>query len=175
MMHHNVPPYNRTLIHYVSNKRVPAPYGVSPAMKVLSPQALCRKHDLIVRFLKSNLGLTTGQREAVLALLRYWSHYGMVYPKQSQLMETPGCSKATFWRTIALLKSDGLITVVNRYVVREQAQISNLYLLDNLIMAIAKFLSEHGQEFYQKWLAPVFEMPWRSFWRMVTPAALSPP
>jgi hypothetical protein len=133
MIHHNPQPYNRTIIHYVLNKRTPAPYGVSPAMKVLSPQTLWRRHDLIVRFLKANLCLTHGQREAVLALLRYWTHYGVVYPKQSQVMETPGCSKATFWRTIASLKSDGLITVVNRYVVREKAQISNLYLLDNLI------------------------------------------
>lgn len=144
-------------------------------MKVLSPQTLWRRHDLIVHFLKVNLCLTTGQREAVLALLRYWTHYGVVFPKQSQVMDTPGCSKATFWRTIASLRSNGLITVVNRYVVREKAQISNLYLLDNLIKAIAKFLSEHGQKFAEKWLIPIFEMTWRDFWTALSPAALSPP
>jgi hypothetical protein len=175
MEHHNLCPYNRTIIHYVLNKRTPAPYGVSPAMKVISPQTLCRRHDLIVHFLKANLGLTTGQREATLALLRYWTHYGVVYPKERQLTEQPGCSKATYWRAIAILKSHGLITVVNRYIVREKAQISNLYLLDNLINAIAKFLSEHGQHFVDKWLIPIFEMTWRDFWTALSPAALSPP
>lgn len=175
MMHHNVLPYNRKVIHYVLNKRIPAPYGVSSAMRALSPQTLCRRHNLIVHFLKVSLSLTTSQREATLALLRFWTHYGVVYPKESQVTEQPGCSKATFWRTVAFLKSRGLITVVNRYIVREKAQISNLYLLDNLIKAIAKFLSEHGQHFCEKWLSPIFEMTWRDFWGTLSPAALSPP
>lgn len=175
MIHHNLYHYNQTIVHYSFKKRISGRYGVSPALRVLSPQTMWRRHDLVVRFLRDAIDLTTGQREVVLRLLQFWCHYGLVYPKENQVTENPGCSKATYWRTVKLLQAAGLLTIVNRYVHREKAQISNLYLLDKLVTAIAKFLSEHGQRFYQKWLAPVFGLPWPDFWASLTPGALAPP
>jgi hypothetical protein len=175
MIHHNVSPYNSKIIHYFHGKLVIPPYGVSSASRVLSPQALLRKFDQINIFLKSALGLSTAQREVILRLLRLWAYYGKVYPKEKQVTADPGCSKATFWRTIALLHNMRLLMVVNRYVKREKAQISNLYLLDKLVLAIAKYLSEHGHHFKEKWLQPIFDMDWRLFWQTAAPVALSPP
>ncbi|GAI35243.1 unnamed protein product, partial [marine sediment metagenome] len=71
--------------------------------------------------------LTTAEREVTLRLLRFWAYYGNVYPKASTVAAEPGCSKATFWRTIALLERLGLMRRINRYVIRPHAQISNLY------------------------------------------------
>jgi len=175
MIHHNVLPYNYTIIYYCNKKRIHGPYGVSLASRALSPQALLRKFDQVRDFLKTALQLSTAQREVVLRLLRLWTYYGTVYPKEKQITVDPGCSKATFWRTIALLQNMRLLMVVNRYVKREKAQISNLYLLDKLILAIAKYLSERGLHFKEKWLQPIFDMDWRSFWQTAEPTTLSPP
>jgi len=163
-MHHNVSPYNRGIIHYFNGKRVTPPYGVSRACRAISQQALIRKDSQILAFLRGTLGLTLKQVIVVTGLLRLWCYYGTCYPKQAQLTERPTGSKATFWRTIALLKEKQLIAVVNRYVKREEAQISNLYLLDKLVLAIAKYLSEKGHKFSQEWLKPLFQMDWRDFW-----------
>jgi len=175
MIHHNAPPYSSTIIHYLNKKRLRGPYGVSLASRALSPQALLRKYSQVRTFLASSLGLSTAQREVALHLLRLWAYYGRVYPKEKQVTADPGCSKATFWRTIALLQNMRLLMVVNRYVKREKAQISNLYLLDKLVLAIAKYLSERGHHFKEKWLQPILDMDWRLFWQTAVPVALSPP
>ena len=99
-------------------------------------------------------------------LLRLWAYYGQVYPKESQITEDPGCSKTTFWRTIRLLQDEGLVHVINRYVVRPHAQISNLYRLDRLILVIARYLAEHGTQFYQDWLRPYLSLPGATFWTL---------
>jgi hypothetical protein len=46
-------------------------------------------------------------------------------------------------------------------------QISNLYLLHKLLLVIARYLAEHGVQFFEKWLRPYLSMPGRSFWPSV--------
>jgi hypothetical protein len=135
-------------------------------LRVITPQALLRKFDRVRVFLATTLQLTPAQREAVFRLLRLWAYYGKCYPKEAQITKEPGCSKATFWRTISTLEALSMVVRVNRYVKREHAQISNLYLLDKLILAIAKYLSEHGYHFNQPWLKPLFEITWPDLWNM---------
>lgn len=140
------------------------PYGVSPARRVLSPGLLLKQYDRIRECLAYPLGMTVGQREVTLRLLRLWAYYSKVYSKESQVTELPGCSKATFWRTIRLLEKLGLVHVINRYLIRPHAQISNLYRLDRLVLVIARYLAEHGVAFREKWLTPYLTMPGKLFW-----------
>lgn len=166
VIHHKDLTNNRSRIYVIYKEKRFLPYGVSPAYRVLSPQLLLKKWNYVVGCLGGPLGLTTAQREVVLRLLTLWAYYGKVYPKESQITEDPGCSKATFWRTVRLLKELGLIDVLNRYVIREHAQISNLYSLDRLVMVIARYLAEHGTRFYHKWLEPLLRAPAQSFWSL---------
>ena len=136
------------------------PYGVSSSRRVLSPQLLLKKFDYVRDCLVYALGLTPAQREVTLRLLRYWAYYGNVYPKESSVTADPGCSKATFWRTIKLLEELGLLRVINRYVIRPHAQISNLYRLDRLVLVIAKYLAEHTAHAWPDWLKPVIHLTW---------------
>jgi len=125
---------------------------------------LLKKYDQIRDCLVDYAELTTAQREVTLRLLRLWAYYGYVYPKESTITSEPGCSKATFWRTIRLLEELGLVRVINRYVIRPHAQISNLYRFDKLLLVIARYLAEHGQAFQEKWLEPYLRLPGRVFW-----------
>ena len=165
----------RTLIEIVEKGK---PYGVSSSRRVLSPQLLLKRFDEVCYFLHQVLGLTTAQREVTLRLLRFWAYYGYVYPKESTICLEPGCSKATFWRTIRALCELKLIDVISRYLIRPHAQISNLYRLDKLVIMIAKYLAEHGQRFVEEWLQPYLLTPWADFWAHVDcilhPAGLSP-
>lgn len=142
-------------------------YGVSSAYRVLSPQLLLKKEEYIRDCLYHVLGLTPGQIEVTFRLLRLWAYYGQVYPKEAQVCSQPGCSKATFWRTIRILKEGGYIGIVNRFVIRHEAQISNLYRLDRLVVILTRYLAEHGTGFLEKWLTPALTMPPRQFWDSV--------
>ncbi|MBA7559925.1 hypothetical protein ES708_01543 [subsurface metagenome] len=177
VIHHKDNSYRLRIIYKNKGEPLSAPYGVSPSHRVLSPGLLLKKFDLVRDCLKYPLGLTTGQREVVLRLLRLRAYYGKVYPKESQVTELPGCSKATFWRTIRLLQELGLVRVINRYLVRPHAQISNLYQLDRLIVLLARYLAEHGVAFLEKWLAPALAMPGSLFWSQIyqTPEARAGP
>ena len=139
-------------------------YGVSPSRRILSPGLLCKRFDQVVDCLKDVVGITVGQREVTLEMLRLWAYYGQVYPKASHFGQQPGSSRATFWRTIKVLRDLNLVTVVNRFVLRPHAQISNLYKLDKLLILIARYLAEHGVAFYKKWLKPYLTMPGSQFW-----------
>lgn len=160
MIHHKVS-FSRkgNMIVSYSKYRCKA-YGVSSPRRALTPELLMKKHDYICGCLNRVLGLTIAQREVTLRLLRYWAYYGYVYPKESTITEDPGCSKATFWRTVKLLKELGLISVVNRYVIRPHAQISNLYRLDNLVKLIAKYLAEHTADVWPDWILPIIKTTW---------------
>ena len=177
MIHHNVPGVipRKLIVSYKSIER--APYGVSQSRRILSPQILLKKFDRIRDCLEDVVGLSTAQREVVLRLLRFWAYYSQVYPKQAQVSSEPGCSKATYWRTVRQLSDRGLIEVINRYVVRPHAQISNLYRLDRLVLLLARYLAEHGCPFREKWLEPYLSMPGRLFWSIVyqTPEARAGP
>jgi len=167
MIHHKSPRIpERIIVSYSSIKRGDG-YGVSRSRRVLSPQRLLKRFDQVRDCLESTLGLTTGEREVVLRLLRLWAYYGKVYAKASFVCTEPGCSKATFWRTIRKLKVLGFLHVHNRFVIRPHAQISNLYRLDRLVLLLARYLAEHGTAFWEKWLIPWLAMPGRSFWPLV--------
>jgi len=177
MIHHKPPLLPHKII--VSYKRIEKerPYGVSKTYRVLSPGLFSKKYNDIRDCLQYTLGLTVAQRDVILRLLRYWAYYGNVYPKEAQVTLEPGCKKATFWRTIRLLKERGLLQVVNRFVMRPHAQISNLYRLDKLVVLLARYLAEHGVAFREKWLIPALTMPARQFWSQVflTPEARAGP
>ena len=167
MIHHKVSlSRNRKLIVSYSNT-VGKHYGVSQARRAITSSLFIKKFDYIRQCLDDVLGLTTAQREVALRLLRLWAYYGYVYPKESQITGEPGCSKATFWRTVKLLKDLGLVQVINRYVIRPHAQISNLYRLDRLALLLARYLAEHGVHFWEKWLRPALAMPGQQFWSLI--------
>lgn len=168
--------YGSKIVYKVNGQTVDKPYGVPKPRRIITP-GLLRKHwHGVRRFLTHHLDLTTAEREAVFRLLRLAAYYPAVYPKARQIAENPGCSKRTFWRAIAKLKSHGLITVINRFLIREEAQISNLYILRKLLLAIARYLHEHSVRFGQAWLKPLLAMPARRFWRAIKkwPWALTP-
>lgn len=139
-------------------------YGVSSYYRILTKGLFIKRRDQVRDFLEYVLGFTVAQRDFTLRLLEFWSHYGKVYPKIALLCEEPGCSKATAWRTVAILEGLGLIERVNRIMKPTRRQISNLYLLHKLLLAIARYLAEHGVAFWEKWLTPYLTMPARQFW-----------
>lgn len=139
-------------------------YGVSREYRILTKGVFNKHFHQVVYCLRDVVSLPTCEREATLALLRLWAYYGDVYPKASQCCSEPGCSKATFWRAVMDLKDLGLIRTIPRYLIREKAQISNLYLLHNLLLVIARYLAEHGVGFLESWLKPYLVMPARLFW-----------
>ena len=139
-------------------------YGVSSEYRILTKGMLNKHFDKIVHCLRDVVGLPTCEREAALALLRFWAYYGEVYPKASQCCSKPGCSKATFWRAVMYLKDLGLIRTIPRFLIREHAQISNLYRLDKLLIVIARYLAEHGVQFLERWLKPYLSMAGSLFW-----------
>jgi hypothetical protein len=142
-------------------------YGVSSDKRVLSPGILFRQWDRIREFLRDTLGLSQAEREVVFRLLRFWVRYDTVYPKESQITHDPGCSKATYWRTIKKLQDSGLIHIINRFIIREKAQISNQYLLHKLVLIIARYLAEHGAKFKARFLQPYLKISGADFWGMV--------
>lgn len=162
----------RIVLSYVSLSEI-GRYGVSSSRRLISRPLFIRRYDRIREFLRAHLGLNPAQREVALRLLRLWAYYGLVYPKESQITREPGCSKATYWRTVRQLRELGLVQVVNRFVVRPHAQISNLYRLDRLALALARYLAEHGQKFRETWLAPYLAMGGRSFWAWALPAPVA--
>jgi len=168
MIHHKPPasPHRKLLVTYdtLGSKR----YGVSQSRRILPPGVLLKRFDQVRDCLQYVLALTTAQREVTLRLLRLYAYYGHVYPKESQITEDPGCSKATFWRSLRLLEELGLVEIINRYVMRPHAQISNLYRLDQLVLVLARYLAERGRLESPDWLIPVLTMPPRSFWSFLS-------
>lgn len=171
-------PLSDMMIHHKERRRTPylllykgsnidIPYGVSQSRRVISPQLLFKRFNQVRDCLQYALGVSPAGREVIIRQLTLWAYYGKVYPKQATICAEPGCSKATYWRTIRHLKERGLIEVVNRYIFRHHAQISNLYRLDNLVLLIARYLAEHGQQFREKWLKPYLQLPWTALWEQL--------
>lgn len=154
-------------------------YGVSSSHRVLTPGLFSKRYGLVRDCLQQLLKLPAAQREVTLRLLTLWTYYGQVYPNEATVTMEPGCSKATYWRTVRRLRDLHLVQVVNRFLSPHRRQISNLYLLDKLVLIIARYLAEHGTAFYQKWLRPVLSQPgsvfWPSFWGSLIPLSSSPP
>ena len=157
--------HHKVLIHKIKNTGVyykgyiDSTYGVSPSLRVLSPQILLKRIEYVRQCLTQVLGLTPHQREVAISLLRLWAYYGKIYPKQATVSDETGASKATYWRTIKYLQHTDLIAVVNRFLIRPHAQISNLYNIHKLVALIARYLAEHGGILYTKWLEPVMRWP----------------
>lgn len=164
LIHHKVDPYNTNIVYKNKGKRVPPPYGVSTSKRVLSPGLFIKRFDGIRDCLRFTLGLTVAECEVALRLLRYQVCYENVYPKEATITALPGCSKATYWRTVRKLRALNLLLVINRYIIRVNAQISNLYRFDRLVILLARYLAEHGTHFREKWLMPYLRLPGRDFW-----------
>ena len=159
MIHHKVTSYPRKKNVLSRNTLSRQSYGVSRSHRILSPGLFIKKFDQIRDFLQYELGFTTAQREVTLRLLRYWAYYGKVFPKAAQIADLPGCSKATYWRTVRLLERLGLVDVINRFIIRPHAQISNLYRLDKLVLRIARYLAEHGITSFPAWVYRIIQAP----------------
>ena len=170
VIHHKVFGYKKRIIERDEPYGVSLSYRLRRSRRVLSPGLFRKRYHDVRRMLIDVLGLTLGQREVTLRLCRLWAYYGLIYPKESQITADPGCSKATYWRTLRLLQDKQLVTVVNRYIIRPHAQISNLYRLDRLMLLIARYLAEHGVGFLEKWLQPYLAMPGSQFWQGLFPA-----
>lgn len=169
VIHHKprVPGNDKLIVSYSNCRNMT--YGVSRSQRLLSPSLFVKRFDDIRNCLEDVVGLSVAQREVTLRLLRFWAYYGHVYPKSAQVTNDPGCSKATYWRTIKYLRELSLITIVNRYVIRPHAQISNLYRLDRLVLLLARYLAERGVSFLQPWLTHILAMPGRQFWTSILP------
>ncbi len=160
----SVNPVSSIIVRFFSG--APSPHGVSPSERLINRELYIKRFDRIRECLVVHLGLTCAQREVVLRLLRLWAYYGLVYPKASQVAELPGCSTATFWRTVRLLRDANLIQVINRFLIRPHAQISNIYRLDELAKLIFRYLQEHGQAYVPDWMLrtrrrrPASSLPW---------------
>ena len=139
-------------------------YGVSSDYRILTKGLFVKRFDQVRDFLQYVLGLPTAEREVILRLLGYWSHYGVCYPTVARLCEEPGCSKATAWRVIGKLKGYGMMHTVPRYLTPYRRQISDIFILHGLLLLLARYLAEHGVHFWEKWLAPVLSLSGRDFW-----------
>lgn len=167
MIHHNVPPLRivgNTIEDIIERGKR---YGVSSSHKVLTKGLLIKKFDLVRDCLARVCELTPAERDVALQLLRLQAYYPQVYPKASQVAGDANVGIATFWRTVDRLQDMNLLKVVNRFLIRVEAQISNLYLLERLLIVIARYLAEHGVGFWEKWLTPALTMPGRLFWSQV--------
>lgn len=162
--HHKVPIFPGKIIYYRKGKRCRLPYGLPSAQRILSPKLFNKMFDKVREFLEVTLGFSTAKRELILRCLVYLMYYGKLYAKASQICAQPGCSERTFWRTMNELEAAKLVEIYNRFICREHAQISNLYDFRKLLLLIARYLAEHGQQFAQKWLLPYLSCTGAQFW-----------
>lgn len=162
-------------------------YGVSSSRRILSPGLFMKRYHQVQQALLRAVKLTPKQAEVAERLLRIHVYHGHVYPKAETItpdyVNSPqmvmwraseglgapprrgDIGRATFWRTIGKLRDRGLLQVINRFLIRPHAQTSNLYILDKLLLVIARYLAEHGVAFYQRWLKPYLAMPGTLFWQ----------
>jgi len=164
MTHHKVPGYKRLGKRIIYRRCGGGPYGVSLDHKILTKGLLQKKWDYIRDCLINVCGLTATESSVALVLLRQGTYYPQVYPKAAQVAEEAHCSISTFWRAVGKLRGMNLLEVVHRFLIRVEAQISNLYLLNKLLIVIAKYLAEHISHVWAKWLLPVIKIPWPDLW-----------
>ena len=188
VIHHKVwSPYNKIILY--RREGGGKVYGVSSSRRPLSIGLFNKRLGEVERFLNEVVQLPQCQVEGVVRLLRLAVVYGQCFPTAAKVannfQETPpkqfipyagyappkrrfyGCSRATFWRAIRQLRELGLITVINRFLIRPHAQISNLYRLDKLLLAIARYLAEHGRAILDPVFKRFWQMPGSAFWRWV--------
>jgi len=139
-------------------------YGVPTERRLLAPGVLLKHFDRTRDYLTS-LGLTPAEREIALGLLRLYAYYGKLYPKAGHFTDRPGCSKRTFWRTVAKLEAQGVLERIHRYL--NHLQISNAYRIDKLIVILARYLAEHGCQLKGKFARTILQHAGNSFWRTI--------
>jgi len=142
-------------------------YGVPRTYKLLTRGLFQKRYDRVRDCLVTCLGLSNAQREAAIRLVRMAVYYPHVFCKASQVAEQPGCSIRTFWRAIHTLEELGLLQRRSRFVIRPHAQISNLYLLDKLLMLIAYYLAHHMGHIWPDWFNRYLHMSPPEFWRQL--------
>lgn len=180
-----LPPVSRRVRHHsiliIGNRdkvwRETRYYGVSTSYRYLPKELFFKRYDRIREFLECVLGLPPAEREFTLRASRFGAYYGNCYAKIATLCEEPGCSKATAFRVLRKLKDQGLVTVIPRDLKPYRRQISSLILFHKLFLLIARYLAEHGHQFYEKWLKPYLSMSGSLFWGSVATsfADSSPP
>lgn len=143
------------------------PYGVPSPTVVLPRGVLFKRWRDTQAFYRITLGLPEAEIGGVSELVRLWMIKGRVYPTAKQVAEASGTSVRTFWRTIKRLEQMKMIQVVNRYVQRGWAQISNLFRIEKLIFALARFLAEHGERHLGPMMARFLALPGREFWAKI--------
>ena len=143
------------------------PYGVPCPTAVLPPKVLFQRWRDVQAFYHSTLQLPEEEVRVVSELVRLWTIRGRVYPTAAQVAETAHVSIRTFWRTVKRLEEMKMVQVVNRYVQREWAQISNLFRLERLIFALARFLAEKGERNLGPMMARFLALPGREFWSKI--------
>lgn len=166
MAHHNAFPRKISLVSFSNKGNLKTCYDVPPNFRVLSPGVLLKRFDRVRDCLAREIGLSSGQREIVLGLLKLWAYYGKVYPKANFMADMPGCSSRTFWRALHVLEEQGLVQVANQFIKRANAKISNLYNLTKLVILIAKYLATHGGFVLQSrvWFGAYIFAPIQKFW-----------
>lgn len=174
MAHHNSIPSSSqpsTYYYHVRGSKTHTtsriPYGVPSPGAVLPRGVLFKRWRDSQTFFRSTLQLTQPQRAVVSELVRLWMIKGRVYPTAEQVAKAAGVSVRTFWRTIKRLEEMRMVQVVNRYVQREWAQISNLFRLERLIFALARFLAECGERNLGPMMARFLALPGREFWSKI--------
>lgn len=174
MTHHNSAPYSSQPVTFFyrlrgSKTRTSSriPYGVPCPSTVLPRGILFKRWRETLAFSRTALFLPEGEVGVVLELIRLWAIKGRVYATAKQIAEAAHVSKNTVWRTINHLEDLKMVQVVNRYVQREWAQISNLFLLERLIIALARFLAEHGERNLGPMMARFLALPGREFWSRI--------
>lgn len=173
MIHHKSYYSKKGNLIVTYSDREEVPYDVSSDWRVLTKGVFNKRIDQIMHCLCDVVGLPPGEGLAALTLLRFGAYYGNIYPKASQCCSEPGCSKATFWRAVMHLKNLGLIRVIPRFRIDPHAKISNLYILHKLLILIARYLAEHGIQFFLKWLKPYLQSPGSAFWGQWVPSLRS--
>ncbi len=174
MAHHNSIPLTGPPLTFFYRRRKSKsltfsrkPYGVPSPHRVLPQGVIFKRWRDVQAFYRVTLGLTKPQRAVVSELVRLWMIKGEVYAKASQVAEASNVGVRTFWRTISRLEGLKMIQVFNRYVQREWAQISNLFRMEKLIFALARFLAECGERNLGPMMARFLALPGREFWSRI--------
>lgn len=174
MVHHNSRPLTSLPLTFFYRRRKSKehsssrkPYGVPSPHRVLPQGVIFKRWRDVQAFFRVTMGLTDPERGVVSELVRLWMIKGEVYAKAKQVKETAKVSHRAFWHTIKRLEEMKMIQVVNRYVQREKAQISNLFLLEKLIFALARFLAECGERNLGPMMARFLALPGQEFWSRI--------
>ncbi len=187
MIHHKLRSNGLIKEYLLYREGIDRTYDVSKTYRILTPSLLNKRYDNVRRCLSDVVGLTKAQTRVALNLLRFWAYYGQITPRASTIAgeydETPQMAvwraehnmgapphrgevgTATVWRTVRRLSELGLMRAIPRRRIHPHAKISTFFNLTGLLIVIARYLAEHGVQFFEKWLKPYLSMPGSQFWQ----------